>query len=140
MAKPSKIAHGSMFYFRYTKPAGLGTLHVFDKAPLVIPLDWNRKSMLAVNVHWLPPGMRMTLIKQVLAVAEQKRNGKKLPKLLYAMVRHDPRFRFAMQAIRRYHIGRITNWTEIPSERWEHALGMARYKARKAYRAKGYRI
>jgi len=140
MAKPSKISHSSMYYFRYVHPAGEGKLNVFDKAPLVIPLDWNRKSMLAVNVHWLPRGTRMKLIQQVLAVAEQRRNGKKLPKLLYSMVKYDPNFRFAMQAIRRYHIGRITNWTEIPPEKWEHALGVTRFRARKAYKAKGYRI
>lgn len=134
-----KLSSTNIYVFRY-RAAGHGKLAIYDRAPLVIPLDIQRKSMLCINVHWIPAAQREPFIKLVLSMAEKTRGGKKLPRLLYDLVKRDRRFKFAMNAIRRYHISNISNLQMVPSELWDGILRVGRYKARFAKKEKGYKI
>jgi len=131
----AKLKFTSIYYFRYNHPTS--KLHVWDKAPLIIPLDVSSKSLLAVNIHWLPAKIRMQFIKMVLDIAEKVTKGKQtklLPRLYYTMIKSG-KFNFAKLAIRRYHISGITSIQEIIPDMWP-ALNpnSGRYKARKTER------
>jgi len=130
-----KLKDNAIYFFRYKNPAGKGKLKVWDTAPLVIPLDVTRKSLLAVNLHWIPKNQRADFVDFLLKYfATGKLGGKRMKrsKLYYGFIKSG-KVRWAMVAIRRYHISRITNMVEVKKEDWDKVLGKRRYKARFAY-------
>lgn len=134
-----RLSPSNIYYFRY-RAKGHGTLDVYDRAPLVIPLDIRGKSLLAINVHWLPNGSREPFVKLVLSIAEKNKSGRRVPRLVYELIKNDSRFKFAAVAIRRYLISGISAIQAVPPELWDNILKVQRYKARFARKSKGYRI
>ena len=130
-----QLKDNAIYFFRYKNPAGKGKLKVWDTAPLVIPLDVTRKSLLAVNLHWIPSNQRADFVEFLMKYfAVGKLGGKKMKrsKLYYNFIKSG-KVRWAMVAIRRYHISRITNMVEVKKEDWERVLGKRKFKAKFAY-------
>ena len=133
MAKQLK-SH-SIYFFRYKNPAGKGKLKVWDTAPLIIPLEITRKSLLAVNLHWIPSNQRADFVDFLMKYfASGKLGNKKMQRtrLYYNFVKAG-KVRWAMVAIRRYHLSRITNLQEVKKELWPKVLGQRKYKAKFKY-------
>ena len=61
-------------------------------------------------------------------------------RVFYMQIKKVKRLQWAMKAIRRYRIDRITNLTEIPQEQWDDILQTKRYRARFARRSRGFKI
>lgn len=133
MAKEFKTR--AIYFFRYNNPAGKGKLKVWDAAPLVIPLDLSRKSLLAVNLHWIPSSHRQQFVEFILDYFSKSKLGKKRfqrTRLYYNFVKQG-KVKWALVAIRRYHISRITNMQEVREEDWPKLLGNRKYKAKFKY-------
>jgi hypothetical protein len=130
-----KFNYNSIYFFRYNNPKTKP--HIWDKAPLVMPLYVARGMMLGLNIHWIPAGLRAQFINLVLELGEKtKKTGqwKKLPRLLYDMLKNG-RFRFAIMGIRKYYVSRITNIQEIPPSLWDKLNpSSGTFKARKVNR------
>lgn len=114
-----RLDYGSMYFFRYNNPV-TKNLRVWDKAPLVIPLFFNNKVMLGVNIHWIPARHRMKFINLVMQLSDKvvKAGRTKMLVRLYYNAFKSGVFRFAIVAIRKYYINRITNLQELPPEFW----------------------
>lgn len=130
-----KFNYSSIYFFRYNNPKTKP--NIWDKAPLVMPLYVSKGMLLALNIHWIPTGMRLKFIALLVELGEKvKKTGqwKKLPRLFYDMIKNG-RFKFAIMGIRKYYISRITNIQEIPPELWDKLdPSSGRYKARKVNR------
>jgi len=130
-----QLKDSAIYFFRYRNPAGKGKLKVWDTAPLIIPLDITRKSLLAVNLHWIPNHQRAEFVEFLMKYFAQGKLGHKKikrTKLYYNFVRAG-KVKWAIVAIRRYHLSRITNLQEVPREKWDKVLGVRKYKARFKY-------
>jgi len=119
-----KFKENAIYFFRYKDPATKARMEVWDSAPLIIPLDITRKSLLAVNLHWIPSSHRQEFVNFLMEYFKQGRLGNKRIKrtrLYYNFVKSG-KIRWAMVAIRRYHISRITGMKEIKPELWPKML------------------
>jgi hypothetical protein len=127
-----RLDYGMMYFMRYNNPV-TKNLKIWDKAPLIIPLFFNNKVMLAVNIHWIPARYRRGFIQMVMLLSEKvKKSGrqKMLVRLYYDTFKRGV-FRFALGAIRKYYINRITNLQELPPEFWDNINPSdGRYKSR----------
>jgi len=132
----AKIKGNAVYFFRYRNPAGKGKgLKVWDTAPLVIPLDVTGKSLLAVNIHWIPKQYQAKFVEFLLQYFKKsKMTGKRFQRtrLYYNFVKAG-KIKWAMVAIRRYHISRITNLQEVERDVWEKMLKDRKMRARFKY-------
>jgi hypothetical protein len=55
---------GGMYLFEYD-PKHKNTLPFWDTYPLVIPIDYYNDGILGINLHYLPPDGRITLLKEL---------------------------------------------------------------------------
>jgi len=125
----------AIYFFRYKNPAGKGKLKIWDSAPLIIPLDITKKSLLAVNLHWINDSHRAEFVEYLLKYFEEARLGKKRitrSRLYYNFIKAG-KIKYALVAIRRYHISRITNLQEVKREDWPKVLKTRKYKAKFKY-------
>ena len=132
----AKIKGESVYFFRYKNPATRGKrLPVWDTAPLVIPLDVAGKSLLAVNLHWIPSQYRRQFVDFLLQYFKKNKMGGKRfqrTRLYYNFVKAG-KIKWALVAIRRYHISRISNLTPVPREAWDKMLNERKYRGRFKY-------
>lgn len=131
-----RLKPGTMFFFRYNNPAT--KVHVWDKAPLVMPLWVSSKHMLAVNLHFIPRRYQRSFINAVLGSVEKagKRGSiKKAPRIFYDALKTSGALGVGLVAIRKYIISRITNIQEVPPEFWKAVdPSSGRYQAKMAQR------
>ena len=59
---------GKMYLFIYD-PIGKNELSYYDTFPLIFVLDWNQKSVLGLNLHYLPPATRAKFLDALLSYA-----------------------------------------------------------------------
>lgn len=125
----------SIYFFRYKNPAGKGRLGVWDSAPLVIPLDVTSKSLLAINIHWIPKRYRKVFLDFLFDYFKKRKVGSKRfsrVKLYYNLVKHG-KVHWALVAVRRYHISRITRLQEIKRDHWSKLLEDKKYRGKFYY-------
>lgn len=126
----ARLEYDKIYYFRYDNPS-TKNLKVWDKAPLVIALDITPKSLLAINVHWVPPKVRPLFIEflvQYFKDAKRPGTRRKALRLWYGRMKSNAALRPFLVALRRYHISRIKNLQEIPKEKWD-AVHKNKFKA-----------
>ena len=136
-----RFNYNRMYAMRYKADgAKKGTLHVYDLAPLMIPIALGPRSILGLNIHWCPPWKRKMVIKHILEISELKKSNKHKVRLLYSLFKSDPVLKdFAYKGIRRYLRKNISRLIEIPPQKWEEVLGINKYRMRKAYKSKRYK-
>lgn len=130
-----QLKSDSIYAFRYKDPATKKRLEVWDTAPLIIPLDITSKSLLAVNLHWIPSKYRQDFVDYLMQYFKQgKVGGKRMKRtrLYYNFVKSG-KIRWAMVAIRRYHLSRITDIKEVPRDQWPKVLNIRSYRAKFKY-------
>lgn len=133
MAK--QLKNDAIYFFRYKNPAGKGKLGIWDTAPLIIPLDITSKSLLAINLHWIKSNQRSDFVEFLMKYFEQGKLGKKRitrTRLYYNFVKAG-KVKWALIAVRRYHLSRITGLTEIKKEQWPKVLGTRKYRSKFKY-------
>lgn len=132
----ARIQGNKIYFFRYKNPATRGKgLEVWDTAPLVIPLDVTGKSLLAVNLHWIPSQYRHQFVAFLFEYFKKsKMGGKKFKRtrLYYNFVKKG-KVMWALVAIRRYHISRISQLQEVPKDKWDKMLKLRKYRGKFKY-------
>lgn len=109
--------YNKIYYFTY-RP--VTKIHVFDKKPLVIPLDIGNRIMLGVNLHWIPKKDRTEFLFNVLELFENnKNNKKKKTRLYYEYIKRNTKFKTGLIAIRKYYLNKISSLIAITVDRWK---------------------
>lgn len=134
MANKSDFKLTKIYFFRYNNP--VTNPHIWDKAPLIIPLSIDNRNILGCNIHWVPPIFRKRFVRVVIeltGLAEKSKRLKKLARIVYEYFKSGP-LHFAMMGLRKYNIRRITSLVEIPFENIETMHFSGKYKKRVARR------
>ena len=125
--------YNNVYYYRYT-PVTLGTIHIYDQYPLMIPLEVRGQVMLGVNLHWIPGPLRAKFV-QVIIEMRNKCINESLFHLWYRTIKYQPPLHFALGAIRKYYMCHCTNVKIVDQDNWDtltlaHSLYKARYLQR----------
>lgn len=124
-----RINYNGLYYFHY-KPTT--NVHLYDKHPLIFVLDMNSRSILGVNIHWIPKHYREEFIEQVEDIMSQTiQIGQKRQRarLTYQLLKQS-KYKIALQGIRRYIVSSITKIEPIPEKKWDKVLKKKKYKAK----------
>lgn len=119
---------GQMIAFSYD-PKYKATLPYYDRYPLVIPLSVDSKGMLGLNLHYLPPQIRLVFIRALQKYAVEK-NGQKRLQLSYQIVKGAKQLGAALPCIKRYLFGHVkSRFVQVDSREWDRAvlLPLARF-------------
>lgn len=141
----SKLNKENLYYFRYkAKGAQMKTLHAYDRAPLVIFLHITSKYALGVNIHWIPRNYRRPFLELIESISRKVGKGKFqrfIPKLYYKMFKTNTLLgKYGLHGLRMYIPARMSSVKVIPPELWDKVIGNPRYRERKVYRDRGYKL
>jgi hypothetical protein len=119
---------GQMIAFSYD-PKHKKTLPYYDRYPIVVPLSLDAKGFLGLNLHYLPPRVRLGFIRALQQFAVEK-NGKKQLVLSYRLVKAARSLSAFAPCIKSYLHGHVrSKFVVIDPKEWEHAalLPLARF-------------
>lgn len=119
---------GQMIMFSYD-PKHKDTLPYYDRYPVVIPLTVDATSMLGLNLHYLPPQVRLAFVRALQQLAEET-NGIKRMRITYGILKSAKGLGSYAPCIKRYLHGHVkSKITQIDDREWEHAalLPVARW-------------
>lgn len=115
---------GKVYMFRYNAK-WKDRLPYWDAFPLVITLSYDRKYILGLNLHYLPPTYRNVLFQNILKYATNKRlDGRTRLKLTYRMLISMSKLRFFKPCIKKYLRTRIKKEVIIPPRYWNIAVNL----------------
>jgi hypothetical protein len=151
--KGGEFKYNEIYFFHYmSELAKQKKIHVFDRAPLVIFLDLERKDgkVLGINLHWIPRQFRRTFVQLVndFFTEEMIQSGKKrpspyFPRLFYQTIKSKTLFkRMSYMAIRLYFLSNIKDVVPIPREWWDTLFTSKmpkRFRSRFVYKSKNYK-
>jgi len=139
-----KLDYNKVYNFRY-KAIGEGTLHVYDKTPLIFILDLQPKMILGLNMHWINRKDRIELYENIMEImSKTDKINKKIERsrLTYALLQK-PKFRTGLVGIRKYYLDGITQLKSHTPEQMAVILGRYgkyfEYRMRKVYKRTGYK-
>lgn len=119
---------GQMVMMAYD-PKHKDTLPYYDRYPVVIPLSVDSKSMLGLNLHYLPPQVRLAFIRSLQELAVETNGVKKL-RISYGIVKSAKALSAYAPCIKRYLHGHVrSKIINVDDREWEHAalLPVARW-------------
>lgn len=87
---------GRMVFFLYkAKGEGTKALPYYDRAPLCIIIDESSDRFLSLNMHYLPPSLRSTLLTRLLDVVNNERFDKTTKlKVTYALLNSVAKYKY----------------------------------------------
>jgi hypothetical protein len=114
---------GKMFFYRYD-PKYKDTLPVWDRYPLVLPMDLYGDGFLGLNLHYLDPYSRLYLLDLLHDfINNEKYNDSTRFKLSYQVLNASKRYKMIEPCIKRYlytHI--VSSMIYIEPDSWETAI------------------
>jgi hypothetical protein len=124
----SQINYGKMYFFEYDAKHK-DTLPVWDRYPIMFPFSGYKAKdgmtiVIGLNMHYLPPALRMVAFKALLKFRTEKRY-RKSTKLdiewqAIAAMAESKYFKHAVHSYRMDHVRSV--FVEIPAQSWELAL------------------
>lgn len=117
------ISIGQMTSFIYD-PKHKATLPYYDKFPLVLPFSFRTGGFLGINLHYLPPPMRLGMLSQLMEIADYNAEGEvqKL-RLSWAYLNNIVKFPQVGQTVKHYLNGHVkSNFAVIPPDEWAMAI------------------
>ena len=116
---------GRMFMYRYS-PKNKSTEPYWDAFPLVISLDYQPKSILGLNLHYLPPRYRNIFFAQLLSKVNNRSMSEDARILAtYQYLKESMRFKYFKPCIKRYLIPRVrSKVVVVPPEYWSIAVNL----------------
>lgn len=114
---------GKMFFFAYD-PKYKEVLPVYDKFPLVIPMEIYPDGFLGLNLHYLDPSSRLYLLDLLHDfINNTKYDDTTRFKLSYAALSSSRRYNIIEGSIKRYLLSHIrSSMIYIEPESWETAI------------------
>lgn len=114
---------GSMYLFVYD-PKYKATLPFYDMYPLVFPIEMYRDGFLGINLHYLPPMARVSLMKSLSDIRNNNKYNQttKLNISYELLSRYSNQFKGANNCIKRYLFAHVRSGFKYvnPSD-WEKA-------------------
>ena len=129
---------GQMFMFNY-QPANRIKLPYYDTFPLIFILRLDNDGFLGINLHYLPPQLRLLLFKMLMKFASGGFESKDTRLVLfYEYLMRQPTFRhYIKPCIKKYLYHRIDSYIlRIPPEDWYIAVFLPLSRFKKKYRNK----
>lgn len=114
---------GKMYMFAYD-PKTKDKLPFYDTFPLVFPIELYSDGFLGINLHYLPPKLRATLMDALYTTASNNKydDTTKL-KISYELLKGASRFKYFEPCIKRYLWGHVGgNFVNVQTENWDSAL------------------
>ena len=111
MFNPDKL-----YFFKYDDPVTKNRIDKWDRRPLVIPLHVDKSILFGLNLHWIPKSAIPGFIDFVNLFRNENggRTNSKLVKLTYDLIKRSSVLsKFALKAVRKYRIDRISSINEI---------------------------
>lgn len=114
---------GKMYFFNYD-PKYKDTLPVYDKFPLVLPMEQYPDGFLGLNLHYLDPYTRLYLLDMLHEfINNTKYDDSTRFKLAYSTLASMKRFRIIKPCIKRYLFEHIrSSMVYIEPDSWETAI------------------
>jgi hypothetical protein len=114
---------GGMFFFQYDAKHK-DTLPVWDKFPLVIPMEFYPESFLGINLHYLPYQSRAILLDKLIQVSGNKYlNENSRMRVTYDLVRSASKFREVKPCIKQYLYSHVkSQFLHVEPKEWDVAI------------------
>lgn len=114
---------GKMYFFHYD-PKYKETLPVWDKYPLVIPMDIYDNGFLGLNLHYLDPYSRLVLLDRLHDfINNNKYDDTTKFRLSYDLLSKSRRYRLIEPCIKRYLFEHImSSLIYVEPDNWETAI------------------
>lgn len=120
----STATQGRMYFFHYD-PKTKDKLPIYDRFPLVFPLNSKPGGFLGLNVHYLLENQRLALLSEMMEYASNKRNDETTKiKLDYDMARNVSGIAsFMGECVKRYLYSHVRSpFVEITANEWEKVI------------------
>jgi hypothetical protein len=124
---PNRVAStalvGKMYFYQYD-PKFKETLPVWDKFPLVIPMETYPDGFLALNLHYLDPYSRLVLLDRLHDfINNDKYDDSTKFKLSYDLLSKSRRYKLINDCVKRYLFSHIrSSMIYIEPDNWETAI------------------
>lgn len=115
---------GQMYMFVYD-PKYKATLPFYDMYPLVFPLNFDKNGFLAINLHYLPPNARASLMNALMKFANNdKYNETTKLNLSYNVLReYSSRLGGIENCIKRYLFGHVrSSFHQVDASDWHKVV------------------
>lgn len=119
----AKAFIGKMYFFYYD-PKYKDILPVYDKFPLVIPIETYSDGFLGLNLHYLDPYTRLALLDRLTDfINNYKYDDTTVLKLSYDLLSKSRRYNLINQCVKRYLFSHIrSSLVYIEPDSWETAI------------------
>lgn len=120
----SFTAVGKMYFFYYD-PKHKKTLPIYDRFPLVFPIERYQDGFLGLNLHYLSPGERRALLMKLYSYrTSTKLTPKTRLQLSYELLQSTKALAsMSRPCIKRYLYGHVrSRFIEIVAEEWDRAI------------------
>lgn len=135
----SKSVVGGMYMFFYD-PKHKETLPYYDRFPLVIMVGKAKGGFYGINLHYLPPNLRLKFFSNIMAIQGDKRlsDNAKIG-LTYEMLKGSSKLKYFAPCFKHYLTEHVKgNFAEVPIPEWEIAVFLPTADFRKANNFKVY--
>lgn len=116
---------GQMFSFWYD-PKHKKTLPYYDRFPMIMPFDISNdgKSFKAVNFHYLPPLIRLRLLRALFLTMNSKKLSRTAKaKISYKLLVSSAKFSLGRPAIKMYLLSHVrSRIVRIPPSEWHYSI------------------
>lgn len=114
---------GRMYFYHYD-PKYKDVLPVYDKFPLVIPIEMYSDGFLGLNLHYLDPFSRLALLDRLMDfINNDKYDDTTKLKLSYDLLSRSRRYKLIEPCIKRYLLSHIrSSLIYIEPNHWETAI------------------
>lgn len=110
-------------YFYYYDPKTKDTLPYYDRFPLVIPIEKYADGFLGLNLHYIHPKYRITLLDKLVEVASNRNyNEQTKLRISYRYLKASSKIFEATPCIKRYLFSHVqSRFLEIQADEWDIA-------------------
>lgn len=109
---------GNMIFFSYD-PKTKEKLPYWDKFPLVFPFDRGEDSFIGLNLHYLPPALRLALMWRLMTMRNASNKNDDRLRMSWTVLKNFNRFPGAELCVKRYLFNHVrSRYIVIPQESW----------------------
>lgn len=133
----NKPVYGKLYMFRYADPKHKKTLPYYDALPLVFFFNIGKNDhglYYGINLHYLPPKLRMVLFEQLLKIRTRgKYTDKTKIKLTWDVLRAAAEHPLFAPCVHAYYPNRVgAKFVEVDARLWEVVIPLPTEQFRKA--------
>ena len=127
---------GGMFLFSYD-PKHKETLPYYDTYPLVMPFAMESDGFIGLNLHYLPPTMRASLLSALMSL--KPKNETESLKLSYSILSKYSKLSYFKPCVKKYLYSHVkSKFLKISAEEWPVAIFLPLQRFQKASSGKVY--